>query len=177
MCFINWSRKHHKVMHDSCHIFFTYIFRYLITAHSFAYNTWISYSHIYIHLWEMNFPTLLECSSAHFFDSVFLFIYTFCYLRFHVKMPEYEYIYGCDIYIQSAEWCSRDFYNVSVNTYICLLRKITLIPITTQQTHTVTIKTSQSAADFPAYKDEPFIYLNKQHSSLSWYSSRKKPQL
>lgn len=91
-------------------------------------------------------------------------------------MPEYEYIYGCDIYIQSAEWCSRDF-TMYLSTPTCLLRKITPIPITTQQTNTVTIKTSQSAADFPAYKDEPFIYLNKQHSSLSWYSSRKKPQL
>ncbi len=57
------------------------------------------------------------------------------------------------------------------------MRRITPIPIITQQTNTVTIKISQSAVDFPAYKDEPFIYLNKQHSSLSLYSSRKKPQL
>lgn len=71
----------------------------------------------------------------------------------------------------------QGFYYVSVNSYICLVRRITPIPITTQQTNTVTIKISQSAVDFPAYKDEPFIYLNKQHSSLSWYSSRKKPQL
>lgn len=56
-----------------------------------------------------------------------------------------------------------------------LVRRITPIPKTAQQTNTLTIKTSQSAKDFPACKDEVFIYHGKQHLSLCWYSGRRGP--